>query len=156
MQRKNCFFIGHRDAGSEVYPLLAAEVHRHIAEFGVRDFYVGHYGAFDSMAAWAVREEKERYSDVRLVMLLPYHPALRPVEIPSDFDGSYFPEGQEKVPHRLAIVRANEHMVRNSNYLIAYVRHPSSGSREVLEQALKRQKRGLIKVTNLSGWMPQV
>lgn len=156
MARQSCFFIGHRDAGAGVYPLLQREVERHISELGVHDFFVGHYGAFDSMAARVVIEAKERHPDVRLTMLLPYHPAVRPVKIPSGFDGSYYPEGQETVPRRLAIVRANAHMIRTTDYLIAYVTHPSSGSREVLESALKRQKRGLITVTNLSGWDPEI
>ena len=47
-------------------------------------------------------------------------------------------------------------MVQNSEYLIAYVAHQSQGSRELLEYALKRQKRGLIQVTNLSGWYPEI
>lgn len=45
-------------------------------------------------------------------------------------------------------------MLEHSSYLIAYVSHPSSGSREVLEAALRRQKHGLIHVTNLAGWYP--
>ena len=156
MQSKTCFFIGHRDTGSEIYPLLAAEVERHIVEYSVTDFVVGHYGSFDSMVARAVIEAKKRHSKVHLTMLLSYHPAVRPVEIPEGFDGSYFPEGQETVPKRLAIMRANEHMIRNSNYLICFVKHPSAGSREIMEMALKRQKRGLIRVTNLSGLYPEV
>lgn len=154
MQSKTCFFIGHRDAGAEVYLLLLPEIERHIVELGVSNFYVGHYGTFDSMAARAVIEAKKRHPKVRLIMLLPYHPSIRPVEIPDGYDGSYYPEGQETVPKRLAIIRANAHMIRTTDYLIAYVTHPSSGSREVLEAALKRQKRGLMKVTNLSGWAP--
>lgn len=34
-----------------------------------------------------------------------------------------------------------------------YVRHPSNGSREVLEEARRREARGLIRVTNLAGWI---
>lgn len=45
-------------------------------------------------------------------------------------------------------------MLEHSSCLIAYVSHPSSGSREVLEAALRRQKHGLIHVTNLAGWYP--
>ena len=45
-------------------------------------------------------------------------------------------------------------MVNNSTHLIAYVKRPSNGSREVLEAALKRQKRGLMHVINLGGWYP--
>ena len=60
----------------------------------------------------------------------------------------------ETVPKRAAIVRANRYMLEHSSCLIAYVSHPSSGSREVLEAALRRQKHGLIHVTNLAGWYP--
>ena len=60
----------------------------------------------------------------------------------------------ERVPRRVAIVRANQYMVEHSTYLFAYVSHPSSGSREVLEEALRRQRRGLIHVINLAGWYP--
>lgn len=40
----SCFFIGHHDAGKELLPLLAEVVERHITEYGVTDFFVGHYG----------------------------------------------------------------------------------------------------------------
>lgn len=154
MGGRTCFFIGHRDTEMNVYPLLVEAVEQHIAERGVTSFFVGHYGAFDRMAGKAVIEAKKHHPDVQLMLVLPYHPAVRPFKIPSRFDGSYYPEGQETVPKRLAIIRANEHMIRTTDYLICFVKHPSAGSREVLENALKRQKRGLISVTNLSGWDP--
>ena len=153
---KSCFFIGHRDAGEEVAALLAETIEHHISAYGVRIFYVGHYGAFDSLAARAVIASKKRHSCIRLYMLLPYHPADRPVPVSDGFDGTYYPEGQETVPRRVAIIRANEYMVRNSDYLIAYVQHPSAGAREILELALKRQQQGFIQVTNLAGWNPTV
>lgn len=156
MQSTSCFFIGHRNISSKIYPRVLAEVERHITEFGVREFCIGHYGAFDSIAARAVKEAKKRYPDVRLIMLLPYHPGLQPIEIPPFFDGSYFPEGLEKVPHRAAILRANEHMIHNVAYLICYVNRSSGGARAVLDAALAREKRGLIRVTNLSGCTPNI
>lgn len=154
MKRKSCFLIGHRDTGTEIYPQLVAEVERHITELGVRDFFVGHYGSFDSMAARAVAQAKTQNSDLCLRLLLPYHPSVKQVELPDGFDSSYFPEGQEGVPPRAAIVRANEHMLRSTDFLICYVKYPSSGARGILDLALKRQKRGLLQVTNLSGWLP--
>lgn len=147
MQKVSCFFIGHRDTKEGIYPLLIKEIERHIIEFGVRDFYVGHYGSFDRMAARAVIELKKQYSDLRLTMLLPYHPSIRPVELPPGFDGSCFPDGQEKVPHRAAILRANLYMGRRVSHLICYVDHPSGGSRAVMEMAIKQK----IYVTNLGG-----
>lgn len=106
---KSCFFIGHHDAPSTVTPLLDEAVKRHVTEFGVTQFLVGHYGAFDKMAASSVIRAKRECSGVRLLLLLPYHPAERLVELDTGFDASFYPEGMEKVPRRFAIVRANEY-----------------------------------------------
>lgn len=152
MTEKTCFFIGHRDAPDSLLPTLTETVERHITEYGVAAFYVGGYGRFDALAAKAVQAAKKRHPAVTLTRLLPYHPYDRPVPIPEGFDGTFYPPGMERVPKRAAIVRANRYMVNNSGYLIAYVAHPSGGSREILDQALKRQRRGLIRVTNLTGW----
>ena len=72
------------------------------------------------------------------MLVLPYHPAERPVEAPHGFDGTYYPEGMETVPRRFAIVQANKHMVENVDWLIAYVRHGASNSKRILEYAKKR------------------
>lgn len=148
-----CFFIGHRNTPDTVLPALIQEVERHIVECAVTDFVVGHYGHFDMLAAQAVIDAKKRHPEVTLTMLLPYHPAERPIPALEGYDGTFYPPDMERVPHRLAIVRANRWMLCNSDYLIAYVRHPSNGSREVLEEARRREARGLIRVTNLAGWI---
>ena len=53
MKSKSCFFIGHREAPESIYPELAQTVEQ-LIEQGVTDFYVGHYGNFDRLAARAV------------------------------------------------------------------------------------------------------
>ena len=151
---KTCFFIGHRETPDAVLSSLMAEVERHIVEYGVTDFVVGRYGNFDMMAARAVLAAKKRHPAVALTILLPYHPAERPISIPEGCEGSVYPPDLEKVPRRLAILRANHWMLCQSDFLIAWVSHPSNGAREVLREALDRQKRGMIKVTNLAGWDP--
>ena len=80
-----CFFIGHRDTGESVRPALVQAVEQHITECGVTDFVVGHYGGFDSLAAGAVRDAKERHQAVTLTLLLPYHPYNQPIPIPEGF-----------------------------------------------------------------------
>lgn len=147
---QTCFFVGHREAGNELLPLLAEAVERHITEYGVTAFFVGHYGRFDALAAKAVKAAKERHPEVTLTLLLPYHPFDRPIPTPKGYDGTFYPPGMETVPKKAAIVRANRYMVEHSGYLIAYVWHPASNSREVLEWALKRQEQGLMRVVNLS------
>ena len=147
---KSCFFIGHRKTGSEVLPLLTEAVERHITEYRVTDFYVGHYGSFDGMAAHAVKEAKQCHPEVRLMLVLPYHPAIRPIEMPKGFDGSYYPWEDERIPKRLAIVKTNRRMVETCDYLIAYAFHYLGGSGQIVEYARKREKRGLIRVENLA------
>ena len=74
---KSCFFIGHRETTSEILPALAEAIERHITEFGVTEFIVGNYGGFDRLAASAVIAAKQRYPQIMLTMLFPYHPAER-------------------------------------------------------------------------------
>ena len=72
------------------------------------------------------------------------------MDTPLGFDGTLYPPGMETAPKRLVILRADHYMVEHSTHLIAYVAHSSAGSREVLEAALRRQRRGLMRVTNLA------
>lgn len=146
---KSCFFIGHREASSEILPALTEAVEQHIMEYNVTEFIVGNYGGFDRMAAKAVIAAKERYPQIILSMLTPYHPAKRPIELPRGFDNTFYPPGMENVPHRFAIVRANRYMVDHVDYLIAYVWHPASNARDLVEYAKKRERRNLISVTVL-------
>lgn len=147
---KTCFFIGHREASETILPALTQEVERHIAEYGVTEFVVGHYGGFDRLAASAVKKAKQRHPEVTLTLLLPYHPAEQPIPTPEGFDRTLYPEGMERVPRRLAIVRANRWMLCHSDYLIAYAWHPASNSRELVEQARARERKGVIHVENLA------
>ena len=102
------------------------------------------------MAAKAVMAAKAYYPQIKLSMLIPYHPAERPIELPPGFDNTFYPPGMEKVPRRLAIVRANRYMVEHVDYLIAYAWHPASNARELLAYAQRRERRNLISVTVLS------
>ena len=150
MESKCCFFIGHREASEDLYPVLQEAVETHIIEYGVREFVVGHYGGFDRLAARSVKEAKKRHPKIALFLLLPYHPAECPIDVPKGFDSTYYPPGMENVPRRLAIVRANRYMVDHTDYLIAYAWHHGSNTFELVEHALARERRGLMKVTLLT------
>ena len=172
MDTKSCFFIGHREASEEIYPALYAAVEQHIVEYGVTEFIVGHYGGFDRLAASAVKEAKRFYPEVKLTLLLPYHPAERPIPTPDGFDGTFYPPGMESVPRKAAIIRANRYVVdhfdgtfyppgmegvprkvaivRANRYvvdLIAYAWHPASNARELVEYARKRQRNLCLSTT---------
>ena len=147
MGGKSCFFIGHRETSEEIYPALYAAVEQHILEYGVTEFIVGHYGGFDRLAASAVKEAKRFYPEVKLILLLPYHPAERPISTPGGFDGTFYPPGMESVPRKAAIIRANRYVVDHVDYLLAYVWHPASNARELVEYAKSREKKGSLIIT---------
>ncbi len=92
---------------------------------------------------------KNEFHFLRLYRVLPYHPCDRPIELPDYFDGTYYPDRLEYVPRRYAIARANRTMIDQVDYLIAYVWHPASNSRKLLDYARRREKKGLIRVINL-------
>lgn len=135
---KSCFFIGHREADERLLPTLVNAIERLVVLEGVTCFYVGGYGGFDRVAATAVKQVKQRYPEIILMLVLPYHPAERPIEAPYGFDGTYYPEGLESVPRRFSIVKANKIVVKQSDWLVAYVRHGASNSHKILEYAQKQ------------------
>ena len=146
---KTCFFLGHRDAPETLMKALEESVFRHITEYGVDHFTVGRYGNFDRMAYQTVCEMKKRY-DVTLSLLLPYHPFDCPVQVPEGFDHTFYPPGMETVPKRAAIIQANRYMIRHSDYLICYDRGQIGNTRVLVEEARRREGKGLIKVENLA------
>ena len=127
--------IGHRDVPEELRERLAKAIDEAIVRDGVTEFMVGQYGAFDRMAAGCLVEAKKAHPGLRLVLLLPYHPAERPVVLPAGFDGSFYPPGMERVPRRLAIVRANEYMARHCDVLICYALLENSNPGKIIRIA---------------------
>lgn len=123
--RQACLFIGHRNAPESIRPDLVTLVDDCIAA-GYKEFIVGHHGQFDAMAASVVKELKQQYPDVQLVMLLPYHPAERPFELPPGFDASYYPPGMEPVPRSVSISEAYRRTILDVDCVIAYACHPGN------------------------------
>lgn len=134
---KRCFFIGHRDAMQDIVPALERTVEALITAHGVTEFFVGGYGGFDCLAAGAVIRARRSHPHITLELLLPHHPSERPIEPPNGFDGTFYPPSMERVPRRLAILKANRYMVDHSDCIVAYIRHPGN-ARNLLEYARKR------------------
>jgi len=133
-----------------VYPTLIETIERHIAEYGVSEFVVGQYGNFDRLVIRALSQVKRAHPDITLMLMTPYYPVNRKVDLPEAFDALFYPPDLETVPKRLAIVRANRYMVERSDFLIAYVWHPASNARELLEYAGTGKRKGKIHITNLA------
>ena len=132
---KTCFLMGHRDAPFMIREKLEKAIAAAITEYGVTEFVVGRYGAFDKMAAGCLAEVKKTHPEIRLVLLLPYHPSERTVVLPVGFDGSFYPPGMEAVPRRLAIVRGNEYMAKHCDLLIGYAVLQNSNPGRIMRKA---------------------
>ena len=139
-----------RETPDRVYPTLLETIERHITEYGVSEFVVGQYGNFDRLVIRALSQAKRAHPDITLMLMTPYYPVNRKVDLPEEFDALFYPPDLETVPKRLAIVRANRYMVERSDFLIAYVRHPASNARELLEYAGTGKRKGKIHITNLA------
>lgn len=146
---KRCFFIGHRETDEMILPLICKAAERLILKENVLDYYVGGYGSFDRLAGQAMIRLKSAYPDIRLSLVLPYHPANRPMKAPPGYDGTFYPAGMENVFPRYAIAAANRKMIDASDFLIAYVTHSVSNAYNLREYALRRQKKGLIRIIDI-------
>ena len=107
-----------------------------LIEGGVATFYLGGYGVFDSLAAAAVRRQKETYPHIEMILVLAY--LDREIDT-SHYDGTTYPP-LEKVPRRYAIVKRNEWMVCESDVVISGVTHSWGGAAKTLEFAQKKRK----------------
>ena len=83
-QMGSCFFIGHRETPDRVYPTLLETIERHITEYGVSEFVVGRYGNFDRLVIWALSQAKRAHPDITLMLMTPYYPVNRKVDLPEE------------------------------------------------------------------------
>lgn len=147
---KSCFLFGHADCLDHVLPRLEQSIEIAISN-GVTNFYVGNRGAFDRLAATAVKRAKQKFPGVRLYLLLAYHPAERAPEPSEGFDGTYYPL-YEKVPRRFAIVRTNEAMLHQADTVICYVNHLGN-TKELLRLAHKIQEKEDLQIINIAEFL---
>lgn len=145
---KSCFMFGHADCPDEILPKIENAIETHYSKHGVRLFYVGNRGSFDRLAAFAAKKVKLRYPDMKLFLVLAYHPAQRKPDLTDGFDGSYYPP-LEGVPKQYAIIRTNHHMIDIADSMICYVRHIGN-TRNLLEYAQRRNKKDGNPIQNLA------
>ena len=145
---KACFMFGHGTAPYSILPKIEQAIEDHYTKYDVTAFYVGSRGQFDSMAATAVKQAKQRHPDIRLFLVLAYHPAERPVDLTGGFDNSFYPP-LENVPRPYAIVRANQYMVDTADTMICYVKHPGN-TRNLIEYAQRRQRKDGVIIENMA------
>ena len=146
VKQKTCCFTGHRDIPSGAYQRIFKKTEEMVESLIERGYlYFGTGGAlgFDTIAAFAVLKLKERYPDVRLILVLPCLTQTRgwsreDVEIYEDIKSK-----ADKVVYtsqeytRGCMHKRNRHLVDNSSACIAYFTESKGGTAYTVEYALK-------------------
>ena len=114
----------------------------------VTTFYSGGKGSFDWLCAHALDELKKDYPFITSYCVLAYMPKKKDMYtkvLLKLFDKTIYP-GIENTPPRFAILKRNQWMIDNSNFLIAYVKRSHGGAYKTLEYA---EKKKTIKIINI-------
>lgn len=137
MKEKTCCFTGHRNIPSGQYQKIFAKTEEMIESLIIKGYlYFGAGGAlgFDTIAAFAVLKLKERYPDIRLILVLPCLSQTRgwaqeDIEIYEDIK-----QKADKVVYtsqeyiRGCMHKRNRHLVDNSSACISYLTEEKGGT----------------------------
>ena len=130
-------FCGHAQISqSEKIEKWLYDVTQKLIEQGATTFFLGGYGAFDSLAASVLREQKKQYPQIELVLVLAY---LNTGRNTSGYDSTVYPP-LETVPRRFAISHRNRWMVESADVVVAYVLHDWGGAATTLRCAKQKKK----------------
>lgn len=151
LKNKICCFAGHRDVydTKTIISVLHNEVENLIINENIKEFWVGNYGSFDAIASKCVRTLKTKYKDVKLVLVIPYITKQL-----NEYKEQHYEKYDEilmedippSTPRQLKIIKCNEYIVNEAEYLICYIRHTWGGAAKTFEYAQKRK----IKIININ------
>lgn len=105
-------------------------------------FLCGGYGDFDQIATKILDEMRKEGEAFRKIIVVPYHDEgylAKRKNLFMSYDEIIFPP-LEKVPRKFAILRRNEWMVSQSDFIIFYVRHDWGGAARALSYAVSHKK----------------
>lgn len=147
-----CCFAGHSKIyhREEIYDNVVNLIEKLIKEENVSEFWVGNYGSFDTLSARAVRSLKGKYPEIQLNLVIPYLTSQinkNKEMYYRDYDNILMADIPERTPQKFRILKCNEYMVKNSDFIICYVERSWGGACKTLEYA-KREKQ--IKIYNLA------
>ena len=130
-------FCGHAQISqSEKIEKWLHDVTQKLIEQGATTFYLGGCGAFDSLAASVLREQKKWHPQIELILVLAY---LNTGRDTSGYDSTVYPP-LETVPRRFAISHRNRWMVESADVVVAYVLHDWGGAATTLRCAKQKKK----------------
>lgn len=133
-----CTFIGHSNTPQSAKSELLIVLANLIEHCSVDTFYVGNHGNFDVMVKQTLRQLNQVYPNVKYSIVLAYLPN-KTAPFDTEWHETIYPEYLAHTPKRLAIIKRNEWMIENSDFVVAYVKHVGN-SVNFLEFSKKKNK----------------
>ena len=108
---------------------------------GYTIFYDGNYGAFDNKCRKAILKLKNKYPNIKLVLILTYyHHDKEKYPIPTCYDNTILPE-LEDLHYKQKITKRNEWIIDNCDILICHIQETyKSGAYNTVKYAKKQNK----------------
>lgn len=135
-----CTFFGHKDTPENIQPLLRTVIIDLIQNKNVDLFYVGNNGNFDFMVKNTLKLLKLSYPHIKYSVVLSYMPNHKNGSANIDYSDTIYPEELENIPPKYAIVKRNQWMIRQSDYVITYVKYTTGGAIKFKKLAEKQKK----------------
>lgn len=142
---KYCSFFGHRDyhGDDELEQKIKNIIIDVIENKQIYNFLLGGYGGFDNYCARYINDMKKIYPQIKSYLVLAYiNKKLDEFDknyLKEIFDGTIYPP-LESVPPRYAILKRNEWIINNSEYIIFFVNHSWGGACTSFDYAKRKNK----------------
>lgn len=141
-----CCFAGHSDINFDKTKETVQEIaEKLIVEHDVSEFWVGAYGSFDSCCVAAITDLKKKHKKIKLTLIIPYLTKGKE-EYYKKFDNILIANIPLSTPKKFYIIKSNEFMVDNSEFLICFVERTWGGAAKTYEYA-KRKKRQIFNIS---------
>ena len=132
---KVCTFFGHHDCPSTIKSKIKEVLVDLIEHHNVDTFYVGRQGMFDSIVCSVLRELTQLYPHIKYSVILERVPEKKNEFDLNDYSDTMLPEGIENVHPRYAISWRNRWMIKQSEYVVAYITHSWGGAAKFVDIA---------------------
>ncbi|MBO7297742.1 MAG: DUF1273 domain-containing protein [Clostridia bacterium] len=136
-------FCGHSNyTGNSADEKRLLKLIEEVAQGKRVEFYLGGYGGFDSFALKCAKKYQENHSEANIIFITPYLDSwlnTRKSILEKTYDTILYPE-LENVPKKFTILKRNEWMVSQADYIFCYVRTHYGGAYKTLLYADKHKK----------------
>ena len=97
-----------------------------------------------------MKELKKEFEYITLCIFPAYYPNNAKLDWMDDHDYDLmYPDEVAKAPLQVAILRRNEYIAKNTDYIVCYINHKSGGAYKAVEIARKYDK----KIINLAEYI---